>query len=292
MINYLQSLIRHILAPLPSGAIAEICSKQIFILILLGFPLIVSAAPTVDEIIHRSNLTVYYQGQDGRAQVKMAITDNQGRTRKRRMTILRLDESKSDVLEGNAYLSGQKFYVYFHRPADVNKMAFLVWKQLDRGDDRWLYLPALDLVKRIAATDKRTSFVGSDFFYEDVSGRSLDEDTHELIETTKNYYVIKNTPKKPRDVKFAYYKMFIHKTSFIPVQVEYYDKADTKYRVARALGVKTIQGFPTVTKAVMENLKTGSKTVMEYTKVEYDLGLDIALFTERFLRKAPRKQLR
>ena len=65
-----------------------------------------------------------------------------------------------------------------------------------------------------------------------------------------------------------------------------------KYRVARALGVKTIQGFPTVTKAVMENLKTGSKTVMEYTKVEYDIGLDAALFTERFLRKAPRRQLR
>lgn len=256
----------------------------------LSFP--ASAAPTVDEIVHHANLTAYYQGQDGRAQVKMTITDSQGRIRKRRLTILRLDESGSDALENHAYLGGQKFYVYFHRPADVNKMAFLVWKHLDRDDDRWLYLPALDLVKRIAATDKRTSFVGSDFFYEDVSGRSLDEDNHELVETTKNYYVIKNTPKDPAAVEFAYYKMFIHKTSFIPVQVEYYDKAGTKYRVARALEVKTIQGFPTVTKARMENLRTGSATVMAYTKVEYNIGLDDSLFTERFLRKAPRKLLR
>jgi len=264
--------------------------------LLLGLffilPLVVNATPTVDEIVHRSNMTTYYQGQDGRAQVKMFITDSQGRERQRRLTILRIDEAKSDAVEGQAYQSGQKFYVYFHRPADVSKMAFLVWKHLDQDDDRWLYLPALDLVKRIAASDKRTSFVGSDFFYEDVSGRLLDEDTHELVETTKNYYIINNTPKDAAGVEFSSYKMFIHKKSFIPVQVEYFDKAGAKYRIAKALGVKTIQGYPTVTKAAIENLKTGSKTVMEYTKVEYDVGLDDALFTERYLRKAPRKQLR
>jgi len=269
--------------------------KRITLLLLsifLVWPLVLSATPTVDEIVHRSNMTTYYQGQDGRAQVKMTITDSQGRKRQRRITILRIDGAKSDAIEGDAYQNGQKFYVYFHRPADVSKMAFLVWKHPDQDDDRWLYLPALDLVKRIASSDKRTSFVGSDFFYEDVSGRRLDEDNHELIETTKSYYVIKNTPKDLASVEFSYYKMFIHKQSFIPVQVEYYDKAGVKYRVAKALGVKTIQGYPTVIKAAINNLKTGSKTVMEYTKVEYDIGLDDALFTERYLRKAPRKQLR
>ena len=53
------------------------------------------------------------------------------------------------------------------------------------------------MVKRIAASDKRTSFVGSDFLYEDISGRGLNEDAHELIETTEDHFVIKNTPKKP-----------------------------------------------------------------------------------------------
>jgi len=269
--------------------------KQLIALLLVAFfilPLTVNASPTVDEIVHRSNMTTYYQGQDGRAQVEMIITDSQGRERQRRLTILRIDEAKSDAIERQAYQGGQKFYVYFHRPADVSKMAFLVWKHRDQDDDRWLYLPALDLVKRIAASDKRTSFVGSDFFYEDVSGRRLDEDAHELVETTKSYYVINNTPKDAAGVEFSNYKMFIHKESFIPVQVEYFDKSGAKYRIAKALGVKTIQGYPTVTKAEIENLKTGSKTVMEYTKVEYDVGLDDALFTERYLRKAPRKELR
>lgn len=265
-------------------------------LITISLLLLISAnagaALSVDEIVQRTNRTVYYQGQDGRAQVNMTITDNQGRERNRSLTILRLDEPKSDEIDGNAYAGGQKFYVYFKRPADVSKMTFLVWKHLDKDDDRWLYLPALDLVKRIAASDKRTSFVGSDFFYEDVSGRRLDEDTHELIETTDNYYVIRNIPKDPASVEFAYYRMYIHRSSFIPVQIEYYDDKDRKYREAKALSVETIDGFPTVTKSSMEDLRTGSTTVMEYSRVKYNIGLEDELFSERYLRSPPKEMLR
>ena len=87
-------------------------------------------APGVDEIIHRANQTSYYQGKDGRAQVMMTITDSQGRERERRFTILRRDVSDSDDIAGEAYNGDQQFYVFFQRPADVNKMAFLVWKHL------------------------------------------------------------------------------------------------------------------------------------------------------------------
>lgn len=246
----------------------------------------------VEMIVHRANLASYYQGRDGRARVAMTITDSQGRTRKRRLTIIRRDTAESDALEGNAYYGAQKIYVYFHRPADVNKMVFLIWKNLDREDDRWLYLPALDLVKRIAASDKRTSFVGSDFFYEDISGRSIDADVHELVKTTDNYFILKNTPKEPDAVEFAYYTVFVHKQTFLPVQSEYYDKSGSKFRVYKVLKVETIQGFPTVTRASMENLQTGSKTVVTYSDVRYNTGFPEDVFTERFLRRAPMKYLR
>jgi len=249
-------------------------------------------ALSVDAIVHRANLVSYYQGRDGRAQVAMTITDSQGRTRERSLTILRRDEAQSDALQDSAYYAGQKYYVFFQRPADVNKTVFLVWKNLEREDDRWLYLPALDLVKRIAASDKRTSFVGSDFFYEDVSGRGVGEDAHELVETTDNYFVLRNTPKEPEAVEFSYYTIFIHKQTFLPVQSEYFDKAGKKYRVYRALKVETIQGRPTVTQASMENVQTGSKTVVTYSDVRYDAGLPEEIFNERFLRRPPLKYLR
>ena len=246
----------------------------------------------VDQIVNRTNSVAYYQGADGRAKVKMTIYDSQGRTRERVITILRWDQPDPEGKTGDEYCGGQKIYAYFDRPADVNKTVFLVWKNLDRDDDRWMYLPALDLVKRISSTDKRTSFVGSHFYYEDVSGRNINDDTHELIKTTNDYYVLKNTPKDPDLVEFAYYEMWIHKTSFTVVKTDYYDKENKKYRTYEALAVDNIQGFPTVTKSKMTDLRTDGYTILEYSDVKYNIGIAEDIFSERYLRRPPRKYLK
>ncbi len=246
----------------------------------------------VDTIVNKANRVAYYQGTDGKAQVNMTIYDSQGRTRERRLTILRWDEPGPSGASDDTYCGGQKIYAYFDRPADVNKTVFLVWKNLDKDDDRWMYLPALDLVKRISSTDKRTSFVGSHFFYEDVSGRSINDDTHELIKTTDTYYVLKNTPKDPDLVEFAYYEMWIHKASFTVVKTDYFDKENKKYRTYEAMAVDNVQGFSTVTKSKMTDLRTNGYTILEYSDVQYNIDIPEDTFTERYLRRPPRKYLR
>ncbi len=239
-----------------------------------------SGTPSIDEIIDRANNVAYYSGDDGRSKVKMTIKDSQGRTREREFIILR-----HDVADGG----GQHFYVYFKKPSDVRKMAFLVHKHIDRDDDRWLYLPALDLVKRIAASDKRTSFVGSHFFYEDVSGRGVKEDLHEIVEITDKHFVTKNIPKDPGSVEFATYTVWIDRNTYMPMKAEYYDKSGKKYREVEALEVQDIQGFPTVTKSRVRDLESGGETVSEFKDVKYDIGLKDKIFTERYLRKPPRE---
>ena len=219
----------------------------------------------------------------GRANVHMVITDAQGRTRERRLVILR-----RDVKDGG----DQKFYVYFQEPADVRKMVFMVWKHVDTDDDRWLYLPALDLVKRIAASDKRTSFAGSNFLYEDVSGRGIAEDTHTLAETTDAHYVLDNVPKDPKSVEFASYRLWIDKQTFMPMKAEYLDADGRKYRVVEALEVKEIGGFPTVVKSKVSDLKSGGHTVSTFSEIRYNIKLPDSVFTERYLRRAPRRYLR
>ncbi|MBN2332166.1 MAG: outer membrane lipoprotein-sorting protein [Deltaproteobacteria bacterium] len=235
---------------------------------------------SVTDIVERANLAAYYAGADGRATVQMTITDAQGRERQREFAILRYD-----VKDGGE----QKFYVYFNKPADVRKMVYLVHKYLDRDDDRWLYLPALDLVKRIAASDKRTSFVGSHFLYEDVSGRSITEDTHELLETTEQHYVLKNIPKDPETVEFSSYVVWIDRQTFMPMKAEYRDKEAQPYRVVEALEVRDIQGYPTVVKSRVRDLTGGGQTVSEFSEIKYDVGLKEQIFTERYLRRPPRE---
>ena len=212
----------------------------------------------VQAIINRANYRAYYQGKDGRAQVTMTLRDAQGRERERKLTILRRDLTDSDAQDDQAYRSGQLFYIYFSRPA----------------------------------TDKRTSFAGSDFVYEDVSGRALEEDRHELINTTDSYYQLRSTPKTPEAVDFAYFETFVHKQTFLPVQAIYYDAKGQPLRTIRTLEVKNIQGFPTVVRAEALNQQTGSSTVMSYDSVSYNLGLPADIFTERYLRRAPREYLR
>jgi len=235
-------------------------------------------APGVDEIVKQTNHQSYYQGRDGTARVKMTITDKQGRVRQKEFTILRKNMDDQD--------REQRFYVYFHEPSDEKGVTYMVWKHVGADDDRWLYLPKLDVTKRIAASDERTSFVGSHFFYEDVSGRGLDEDAHELIETTKDYYVLKNTPKNPGAVEFDAFTMYIHRATFVPVKVEF-QKGGAVYRTVEALKVEDIQGHKTVTKSRVTDTNIGGDTVIEYSKVAYDVGLPDDVFTERYLRMPP-----
>ncbi len=259
-----------------------------------------AAALTAEQIVQRANYVSYYQGADGRADVSMVTVDAKKNKRTRELTILRLDvpdeKAKADPKDADAdkALRGdQKFYVYFHRPADVNKTTFLVHKHVDlkTDDDRWLYTPALDNITRIAGKDKRNRFVGTQFFYEDVSGRSIAEDTHELLKTTDKYYMLKHTPKDSKNVEFAYYKTYIHKSTFIVVQTAYYNADDEKYRTYQALKFQKVQGYPTITRARMTDHKTGGYSEATYKKVRYNVGLPDNVFTERYLRRAPRKYL-
>ncbi len=244
-----------------------------------------SEIPDINTIVNKANIMAYYQGKDGKASVKMVITDKQGRVRNREFNILRKDEADG----GDQY-----YFVYFQRPADVRKMVFMVHKHagMEQDDDRWLYLPSLDLVKRIAAGDKRTSFVGSDYLYEDVSGRSLDADTHTLDKVTDTQFIVRNEPKKPENVKFKYYTVAIDRKTFMPVRMEYFDENNTLYRTIESADIKEIQGYPTVTKAIVKDLKSESTTEMTFGDIQYDIGLDDDIFTERYLRRPPREAIR
>ena len=246
-----------------------------------------AAAPPVDEIVEKANLVAYYQGDSGRAQIKMTITDASGRTRTREFTILR-----KDLKDGG----DQYFYVHFESPADVRNTVYRVWKHIDRDDDRWLYLPNLDLVKRVAASDKRTSFVASHFVYEDVSGRRTTDDKHELIaaETTDKQFVLNNVPVDPRGVEFASYKLWINRETFMPEKAEYYDKDGKLYRTVQALKVEKIGKFWTVTRSRVDDLRTGGHTLSEFSKIQYDIrSLPDRVFTqERYLRRPARRYLR
>ena len=243
----------------------------------------------VAEIVNKAEQAAYYAGNDGRSMARMLIVDEQGRKQMRQFTILR-----KDVLnETGADTGDQRMLVFFSRPTEVEGTVFRVEKHaaLNSDDDRWLYLPALDLVKRIAAGDKRTSFVGSHFFYEDVSGRATAQDSFELLEQTQTHYRLKATPKDTALVEFSHYVVEIDKDTYLPTLINFY-KGDNNYRRVEAVTIETIQGNPTVVRSKVTDLASGGYTLMEFRGIEYDIGLPDSIFSERSLRVPPQRYIK
>ncbi len=91
---------------------------------LSATPRVMAAQDLTDiaEIVQRANLAAYYAGDDGRARVRMTITDGSGQERVRQFVILR-----SNVREGG----DQNYAVLFSRPADVRNTVFLVNKHVE-----------------------------------------------------------------------------------------------------------------------------------------------------------------
>ncbi|MFQ5829722.1 MAG: outer membrane lipoprotein-sorting protein [Candidatus Methylomirabilia bacterium] len=246
-----------------------------------------AAQPSAEEIMTKAHLAMYYPGEDMRARVTMRLVSKAGRERVRELTMTR-----GDLQEGGE----QRYFIYFHRPPDVREMTFLVWKYPGRDDDRWLYIPALKLVRRIAASDKRSSFVGSDFSYEDVSGRDPEEDAHKLLREERlgerSAYVVESVPKDPGSVDFGRKLSWIDKATWLPLKEEYYDRRGELARVFTAEELTEVQGYWTVAKRVMKNVQTGHWTEAVFGDVRYNQTLSSDLLSERALRAPPIELIR
>lgn len=250
-------------------------------------------ALTATAIVEKSQQAFYYPAPDMKANVTMELITDDGKKRTRVLTMLRRNDPKS---------KNQKYFLYFHEPGDVRRTAFLVWKYPEKDDDRWIFIPAVNMVRRVAARDSRSSFVGSDFTYEDVSGRDLSADTHTLLREERlgpaECYIVQSVPKTTAE--YTKKLSWIDKRTFLPLKEEYYDAQNELARRFTADKVETVtagtggvgNSYPIITQRTMTNVKSGHRTVVRFTSVAYHVGLDEGVFTERALQTPPQQWIR
>lgn len=267
-------------------------SAKIVIALIAAFcPVAIHAQEklTAAEILDRAQAAFYSSGSDTKARVVMDLINADGKKRTRVLTMLRKN------LPGGRE---QRYFLYFHEPGDVRRTAFLVWKYPEKDDDRWIFIPAVNMMRRIAARDSRSSFVGSDFSYEDISGRDLGADSHTLLREEKlgdsSCYVVQSAPKTAAE--FSRKLSWIDKTSWLPLKEEYYDAQNQLARVFTADRIEAIgtggKTYPTVAKRTMKNVRSGHRTEVSFESVSYDVGIPADIFTERSLQQAPEKWIR
>ena len=277
------------------------CARTVMVFVatlLLVFPLLAAhpqqglQKPTALEIMQRYYAAYFAAGKDARIEAKLELIDKSGARRTRRFTVWRVN-LKPDGSE-------QKMLLYFHEPADVRGLSIMVWKYPGRDDDRWMFIPAINLVRRLSARDYSQSFVGSDFTYEDGLGRDVSQDEHRLLREEElegmACYVVETTAK----TKASWTKqiLWIDQQMFLPRKREYYNVQGQLDRTFTGGETKTIaagsngETFATMMQHKMENMLNGHSSVMTFLSVEYNVGLKAGDFTERHLRRPPRQWLK
>lgn len=255
------------------------------LILVVALAAVPAAAQDATELMKSAHLKMYYPGDDGSAEVRMVITDKRGKTREREFTILR-----KDFAEGGE----QRYYVYFYAPNDVRRTTFMAWKNPDGDDSRWIFVPALDLVKPLSANDKKSSFVGSDFAYEDVSGRHWSEDRHSLLgeETLGDWTCWKIESVPVEDDYFAKKISWIDQESGLVVREEYYDDKGEQLKLFEVLEIQDVDGIPTATERRMTTPRKDNFTVISFTDPKYDVGISEDIFSERYLKSPPSQYIK
>ena len=128
--------------------------------------------------------------------------------------------------------TGDRSLIRFLAPANIKGTAMLSVEDKKAGrDDQWLYLPAFRRTRRIGAAELGDRFVGSDFFYEDMKARDVDDYRYRhLREQTVDgarCYVIECVPKKPKVKKESPYgksHIWLDKSTLMPVRLRHFDR--------------------------------------------------------------------
>lgn len=230
--------------------------------------------------MERMTRAFYYPGRDMVADVRMEIVERSGLVRLRVMTMMRVNLAGSE----------QRYLIYFHQPGDVRRMTCMVYKHPGRADDRWMYVPSIEQIRRVTAPE-RSRFLGSDFVREDYSGRDPAADAHKVVrEETRDgrsCWVVESVPIEPAE--YARLVSWVDRKTWLPIRQEYYDAGGGLMRTFTADRIEDVAGpggraVPTIVERTMAGRTPPIRTRMVFTNVRYDVGLGADDFSNDHLR--------
>ncbi len=199
-------------------------------------------------------------------------------------------QRKEQVVTTTARKIGARTHslVRFLQPAGVAGVAVLTVEGAGgEASDISLYLPKLKRVRKVARTQRGQAFMDTDFTYADLGGTGGERDeTLRLVGETKLLdrlaWVLRG--KAGPDSPYGEVTLYVDKETYVPTKVEYTDKEGKPLKVYRASALKRFKDRVIAAKSEMENLQTGSRTILEVLKLDAATLGDEA-FTERALER-------
>jgi outer membrane lipoprotein-sorting protein len=216
---------------------------------------------------------------DATLRATLEVTDKEGHSVKKRFALNRIGSF------GNG-----KTLVRFTEPPELRGVTLLSINEPGANDRQWIYTPATDRVRSVTPRERSERFAGSDFTYEDIAERSLDDFTYQVLPADDNIdnhktTKIMATPVAPDRSQYKYIYYWVAQDVPCILHAEMYDQEGRKVREMHATGLRKEKEIWGARRTEMRSVLEGTKSVLTIDEVHLNTGLDAKMFTPEALEK-------
>jgi hypothetical protein len=177
-----------------------------------------------------------------------------------------------------------KTLVVFTNPEEIRGVALLSINRRGVNDRQYMYIPATQRVRPVAAQERSARFIGTDFTFEDIAERVLDDFTYKLLgeaETIEGHktWKIQAIPVDSSRSQYKYIYYWVALDVPVILHAEMYDAQGRKVRILHATQIKRVSGISGARRTEMTSVLTGTRTVLLINEAKFNLTMDEKLFT-------------
>jgi hypothetical protein len=181
--------------------------------------------------------------------------------------------------------------VVFTSPKEIAGVALLSINQRGVNDRQYMYVPAQQRVRTVATQERTARFIGTDFTFEDIGERVLDDFTYRLLGDTEameghKTYKVEATPVDATRSQYKNIYYWVAQDAPVILFAEMYDAQGRKVRVLHATQLKRENGIWGARNTEMTTVADGTRTVLRIDEVKFNANLDAKLFTPEGLADA------
>jgi outer membrane lipoprotein-sorting protein len=210
-----------------------------------------------------------------------------------------------DIFDGGGHKTTKKFLLFrlgspgnsktlvrFTDPAEIRGVTLLSYNHKGDTDRQWLYIPATQRTRSVTPRERSEKFAGTDFTYEDVQERVLDDfnyrllSENELIDGHKTYKV----EAKPLDAgrsQYRYIYYWVGQSVPVVLHAEMYDRDGKLVRELHASALKKVSGIWGARHVEMRSVEGRTRTVLTIDEAKFNQHLDVKRFAPENLENAP-----
>jgi hypothetical protein len=176
----------------------------------------------------------------------------------------------------------------FTAPPEVKGVALLIVNHPDRASDQWMWTPAIERDRRISLQDRSTRFFGTDFSFEDLEERDVDQFDYKMLGDDNidgtACWRIESKPKQAKSSQYTRSLIFCRKDNYVLAQIENYYKNILIRRIHYS-DIQEVDHIWTARTVEVYDAGRKSRTVLKLAKLQYNLPMKDEDFTLEALRR-------